>query len=75
MSFKPLFALLIAFLECEVFFFGTASSHGGKSSRSDGKEGIAQVNAFGAARKAGTDAVARAARVKGSRRGDSQVRD
>ena len=54
MSFRPLFALLIAFLECEVFFLGTARSHGGSSSRRDGSEGMAQENGFGAVRKAGT---------------------
>lgn len=35
MSFKPLFALLMAFLECDVFFFGTASKNGGSNSRID----------------------------------------
>jgi hypothetical protein len=35
LSFRPLLALRIPFLECDVFFFGTASNHGGNSSRID----------------------------------------
>ena len=39
LSCNPLFALLIRFLECDVFFFGTANSHGGKSSSKDSRPG------------------------------------
>lgn len=35
LSFRPLFALRIAFLECEVFFLGTASRIDGNSSSND----------------------------------------
>ena len=76
LSFRPLLALLIAFRECDVFFFGTASSHGGKSSRSEGNEGMAQVNGFGEARKAGTKAAAREMRKSGSLvAAESHIRD
>jgi len=40
LSFKPLLALLMAFLEWEVFFFGTASRNGGRSSSNDWSGGI-----------------------------------
>jgi len=40
LSFKPLFALLMAFRECEVLDLGTASKKGGKRSRSDCNDGI-----------------------------------
>lgn len=35
LSLRPLFALRIAFLECEVFFLGTASRNGGNNSIND----------------------------------------
>ena len=45
LSFKPLFALRMAFRECDVFFLGTARTHGGRSSRrEEGKDGKVQVN-------------------------------
>ena len=43
LSFKPLFALLMAFRECEVLDLGTASRKGGKRSRSDCSDGIDHV--------------------------------
>jgi hypothetical protein len=38
-----LFALLIPFLECEVFFLGTANNHGGNSSSMDSIRGNKRV--------------------------------
>lgn len=48
LSFKPLFALRILLRECETFFLGTASSHGGKSSSKEPNEGMLQPNDLGA---------------------------
>ena len=39
LSCNPLFALLIRFLEWDVFFFGAASNQGGKSSSKDSSFG------------------------------------
>lgn len=39
LSFNPLFALLIRFLEWDVFFFGAANTQGGKSSSKDSRLG------------------------------------
>lgn len=45
LSFRPLFALRIALRECDVFFFGTASTHGGNNSRrEEGNDGRVQVD-------------------------------
>jgi hypothetical protein len=38
--FNPLFALLILFLECEIFDLGTASTMGGKSSNKEARPGM-----------------------------------
>ena len=43
LSFKPLLADLIAFRECETFFFGTASRNGGKSSHNERNAGNARI--------------------------------
>lgn len=75
LSFNPLLALLIAFLECEVFFFGTASNHGGKSSSKEGSEGMAQENGLGAVKKAGTNAAVREIRARGAEMAESHERD
>ena len=40
LSLRPLFALLIAFRECDTLDFGTAKRNGGKRSRRDCSEGI-----------------------------------
>ena len=49
-----MFALRIAFLECEVFFFGTASKKGGNSSSKDCSEvGNVQLEGLGAVKKVG----------------------
>ena len=42
LSLRPLFALLIAFRECETFDFGTARRKGGNRSSRDCNEGIDQ---------------------------------
>ena len=39
LSLRPLFALLIAFRECDTFDFGTAKRNGGKRSSRDCSEG------------------------------------
>src|SRR5258707_6976415 len=44
LSFRPLFAARMAFLECDTFVLGTARTIGGKSSRNDRSEGIAYEN-------------------------------
>ncbi len=74
LSFKPLFALRMAFRECDVFFLGTASSHGGKSSSREGSAGMAHEN-FGAAKKAGRKATASDMRASGARMADSHELD
>jgi len=43
--FNPLLALLILFLECEIFDLGTASTIGGSSSRRDARPGIERYHA------------------------------
>lgn len=43
--FNPLFALLILFLECEIFDFGTASTMGGNSSSKDARPGMDRYHA------------------------------
>ena len=54
-----MFALRMAFLECEVFFFGTASRNGGNSSKSDCSEvGSIQLDGLGADRKVGRNVAA-----------------
>ena len=40
LSLRPLFALRIAFRECETFFLGTARRNGGMRSRREGRSGI-----------------------------------
>ena len=54
LSFNPLFALRIALRECDVFFFGTANTKGGKSSNKDWSEGIVHARGFGARKAAGS---------------------
>lgn len=75
LSFSPLFALRMAFRECEVFFLGTASNHGGKSSSSEGNAGMDHENGFGAARKAGSKVAANDMRARGARMADSHELD
>lgn len=75
LSFNPLLALLMAFRECETFFLGTASSHGGNSSRREGNDGMAHVNGFGAARNAGMNVAASEIRARGALATESHVRD
>ena len=43
--FNPLLALLILFLECEIFDLGTASTIGGSSSNKDARPGIERYHA------------------------------
>ena len=43
--FNPLLALLILFLECEIFDLGTASTIGGSSSSRDASPGIERYHA------------------------------
>jgi hypothetical protein len=43
--FNPLLALLILFLECEIFDLGTASTMGGSSSSRDASPGIERYHA------------------------------
>jgi len=43
--FNPLLALLILFLECEIFDLGTASTMGGSSSNKDARPGIERYHA------------------------------
>jgi hypothetical protein len=40
LSLRPLFALRMAFRECETFFFGTARRNGGMRLRREGRRGI-----------------------------------
>jgi hypothetical protein len=40
LSLRPLFALRMAFRECETFFLGTARRNGGMRSRREGRSGI-----------------------------------
>jgi len=40
LSLRPLFALRMAFRECDTFFFGTARRNGGMRSRREGRRGI-----------------------------------
>lgn len=51
----------MAFLECDVFFFGTASTNGGRSSNNDCSDvGSVQLDGLGAAQNAGRTAAANA---------------
>jgi hypothetical protein len=43
--FNPLLALLILFLECEIFDLGTASTMGGSNSSRDARPGIERYHA------------------------------
>ncbi len=40
LSLRPLFALRMAFRECDTFFLGTARRNGGMISRREGRSGI-----------------------------------
>ena len=44
LSFKPLFALRMAFFECDVFFLGTARRKDGRRSRIECNDGNARLN-------------------------------
>ena len=74
MSFKPLLALLIAFRECEVFFFGTAKTHGGRSSRRVCNDGGAKAKGFDAAQALGSKVAAKKPRARGVLIGDRAPR-
>ena len=67
LSFNPLFALRIDFLECETFFFGTASKNGGMSSMSDSHADCNEKpKGFGATWRAGRKALTKSGLAKGS---------
>lgn len=44
LSLRPLLALRIAFRECDVFFFGTASKNGGNNSSSESRGDAVHLN-------------------------------
>ena len=44
LSLSPLFALRIAFRECDVFFFGTASKNGGNNSSKESRGDADHLN-------------------------------
>lgn len=75
LSLSPLLALLIDLRECDVFFLGTARSHGGRSSKRDSRVGSAKVAGLGATRKLGSRDAINVERKKGSLNAENIVLD